>query len=158
MVRNFIQSVGQGFDFRTLPLPVVAGVPNGTLATGGAAGMMTARDPAKREAAWKFLRFATSPQGQALMAMNSGYVPCNQLAIDDPQYLGAFYRQNPLFQAAVTQMARQAPWFAFPGSNGVRITQAITNNTARVIESKATPEVALADMATEVRRLLPRRS
>lgn len=158
VVRNFIQSVGQGFDFRTYPLPVVAGVANGTLATGGAAGMITARDEAKREAAWKFLRFATSPQGQALMVTNSGYVPCNQIAIEDPQYLAAFYRQNPLFQAAVTQMGRQAPWFAFPGSNGVRITQAITNNTARVIERTATPEVALADMAGEVRRLLPRRS
>ena len=158
VVRNSIQSVGQSFDFRTLPLPVVAGVPNGALATGGAAGMMTARDPAKREAAWKFLRFATGPQGQALMVMNSGYVPCNQIAIDDPRWLGDFYRQNPLFRAAVTQMGRQAPWFAFPGANGVRITQAITNNTARVIESQATPEVALADMAAEVRRLLPRRS
>jgi multiple sugar transport system substrate-binding protein len=158
VVRNFIQSVGQGFDFRTMPLPVVAGVTDGTLATGGAAGIMTARDPAKREAAWKFLRFATSAQGQALMVVNSGYVPCNQIAIDDPRWLGDFYRQNPLFQAAVSQMGRQAPWFAFPGSNGVRITQAITNNTARVIESRATPEVALADMAAEVRRLLPRRS
>lgn len=158
VVRNFIQSVGQSFDFRTYPLPVIPGVANGTLATGGAAGMLTARDPAKREAAWKFLRFATSPQGQALMVMNSGYVPCNQIAIDDPRWLGDFYRQNPLFRAAVTQMGRMAPWFAFPGSNGVRITQAMTNNTARVIELTATPEVALADMAAEVRRLLPRRS
>ncbi len=158
VVRNFINSVGQNFDFRTYPLPVVAGVANGTLATGGAAGMITARDPAKRDAAWKFLRFATSPQGQALMVTNSGYVPCNQLAIDDPRWLGAFYRENPRFQAAVTQMPRMAPWFAFPGANGVRITDAITNNTSRVIERRATPEVALADMGREVRRLLPRRS
>ena len=157
VVRNFINSVGQNFDFRTYPLPVVGGVANGTLATGGAAGMITARDPARREAAWKFLRFATSAEGQALMVVNSGYVPCNQLAIDDPRWLAAFYRENPRFQAAVTQMPRMAPWFAFPGANGVRITEAITNNTARVIERKATPEAALADMASEVRRLLPRR-
>jgi multiple sugar transport system substrate-binding protein len=157
VVRNFINSVGQNFDFRTYPLPVVGGVANGTLATGGAAGMITARDPARREAAWKFLRFATSAEGQALMVVNSGYVPCNQLAIDDPRWLAAFYRENPRFQAAVTQMPRMAPWFAFPGANGVRITEAITNNTARVIERKATPEAALADMAGEVRRLLPRR-
>jgi ABC-type sugar transport system permease subunit len=44
----------------------------------------------------------------------------------------------------------------FPGPNAVRITQAITNNIARVIERQATPEVALRDMAAEVRRLLPR--
>ena len=157
VVRNFINSVGQNFDFRTYPLPVVAGVPNGTLATGGAAGMITARDPARREAAWKFLRFSTSAQGQALMAMNSGYVPCNQQAIDDPRWLGAFYRDNPRYGAAVAQMPAMAPWFAFPGANGVRITEAITNNTSRVIERRATPELALADMAGEVRRLLPRR-
>jgi multiple sugar transport system substrate-binding protein len=157
VVRNFINSVGQNFDFRTYPLPVVGGVANGTLATGGAAGMITARDPARREAAWKFLRFATSAQGQALMVVNSGYVPCNQLAIDDPRWLAAFYRENPRFHAAVAQMPRMAPWFAFPGANGVRITEAITNNTSRVIERQATPEAALADMAGEVRRLLPRR-
>lgn len=157
VVRNFINSVGQNFDFRTYPLPVVAGVANGTLATGGAAGMITARDPAKREAAWKFLRFCTSPQGQALMVTNSGYVPCNQLAIDEPRWLAEFYRENPRFSAAVAQMARMAPWFAFPGANGVRITESINNNTSRVIERRATPELALADMASEVRRMLPRR-
>lgn len=157
VVRNFIQSVGQSFEFRTLALPVVKGVENGTLATGGACGMLTARDEAKREAAWKFLRFATSPAGQAIMVTNTGYVPCNQIAIDDPRWLGDFYRQNPLFRAAVDQMPRMAPWFAFPGSNGVRITQSVTNNVSRVLERQATPEVALADMAREVRRLLPRR-
>lgn len=157
VVRNFINSVGQNFDFRTYPLPVAPGVANGTLATGGAAGMITARDPVKRDAAWKFLRFATSPQGQALMVVNSGYVPCNQLAIDDPRWLAEFYRDNPRFRAAVAQMSRMAPWFAFPGANGVRITESITNNTSRVIERRASPEVALADMGREVRRLLPRR-
>ena len=91
------------------------------------------------------------------MAMNSGYVPCNQQAIDDPRWLGAFYRDNPRYGAAVAQMPAMAPWFAFPGANGVRITEAITNNTSRVIERRATPELALADMAGEVRRLLPRR-
>jgi multiple sugar transport system substrate-binding protein len=158
VVRNFIQSVGRNFELRTAALPIVAGVPNGLLATGGAAGLLTSRDPVKREAAWKFLRFSTSPEGQALMVMNSGYVPCNQIAIDDPRYLAQFYRENPLFRAAVDQMAKMAPWYAFPGQNGVRITQSITNNVSRVIERTATPEAALRDMATEVRRLLPRRS
>jgi multiple sugar transport system substrate-binding protein len=91
------------------------------------------------------------------MVVNSGYVPCNQLAIDDPRWLAEFYRDNPRFRAAVAQMSRMAPWFAFPGANGVRITESITNNTSRVIERRASPEVALADMAREVRRLLPRR-
>jgi multiple sugar transport system substrate-binding protein len=156
VVRNMILSVGRNFELRTATLPIVPDIADGSLATGGAAGLLTARDPAKREAAWKFLRFSTSPEGTTLMVQNSGYVPMNQIAIDDPRWLAEFYRDNPLFRAATEQAHKMAPWFAFPGPNAVRITQAITNNIARVIERQATPEVALRDMAAEVRRLLPR--
>jgi ATP-binding cassette subfamily C protein LapB len=48
--------------------------------------------------------------------------------------------------------------YAFPGANSVRVTQAMVNNLARIAEQRATPEAVLADMATEVRRMLPRRS
>lgn len=40
------------------------------------------------------------PQGTTLMVKNTGYVPCNQIAIDNPSYLGNFYAENPLIQAA----------------------------------------------------------
>ena len=55
------------------------------------------------------------------------------------------------------QLGRMVPWYAFPGTNSVRVTEVMVNNMARVVEGNATPEVALADMASEVRRLLPRR-
>jgi multiple sugar transport system substrate-binding protein len=91
------------------------------------------------------------------MAKNTGYVPCNQIAIDDPQYLGEFYAQNPLFQAATKQVHLMQPWYAFPGQNSVRVTQVMVDNLARIVEQKATPEVVLADMATEVAKLIPRK-
>jgi multiple sugar transport system substrate-binding protein len=156
-LRNMIQSTGSNFELRTALLPVVDPV-NGKLPTGGAAGMLTARDAAKREAAWKFLRFSTSPLGTALMVQNTGYVPVNQIAIDDPQYLGQFYRENPLFRTATMQVPRMIPWYAFPGANSVRVTQVMVDNMARVVEGTAQPEQVLPEMAAEVRRLLPRRS
>ena len=53
--------------------------------------------------------------------------------------------------------ARHRPaWYAFPQTNGVRTTETIVNNIARVVEGNATPDVALAKMATGVRRRLPR--
>ncbi len=113
---------------------------------------------AKREAAWKFLRFSTSAEGTALMVKNTGYVPVNQLAIDDDRYLGEFYRENPLFRTATMQAGRMIPWYAFPGTNSVRVTQVMVDNMARVVEGRATPEQVLPEMAGEVRRLLPRRS
>jgi multiple sugar transport system substrate-binding protein len=155
-LRNMITSVGRNFEMRTALLPVIDPV-NGRLPTGGAAGMLTARDPAKREAAWKYLRFSTSAEGTTLMVKNTGYVPTNQLAIDDPRFLTEFYRENPLFQTATLQVPRMVPWYAFPGANSVRVTEVMVNNMARVVEGNATPEQALGDMASEVRRLLPRR-
>jgi multiple sugar transport system substrate-binding protein len=154
-LRGTIQQVGRNFDLRTTVMPVIDPV-RGRLPTGGAAGMLTSRDAAKREAAWKFLRFSTSVEGTTLMVQNTGYVPTNQLAIDEPRWLSEFYRQNPLFQAATRQANIMIPWYAFPGANSVRVTQTMVDQQARIVEQRATPEAVLADMAAEVRRLLPR--
>jgi multiple sugar transport system substrate-binding protein len=83
-------------------------------------------------------------------------VPCNQIAIDDPAYLGAFYQENPLFLAAVRQVPIAIPWYAFPGANSVRVTQTMVDHLARIVEQRATPAQVLADMASDVRRMLPR--
>lgn len=154
-LRNVITSVGRNFELRTTGMPIIDPV-KGRLPTGGAAGMITARDPAKREAAFKFLRFSTSAEGTTLMVKNTGYVPCNQLAVDDPRWLAEFYRENTLFQAATKQLPISIPWYAFPGANSVRVTQTMVDNLARIVEQRATPEVVLADMVQDVRRLLPR--
>ena len=96
------------------------------------------------------------PQGTTLMVKNTGYVPCNQIAIDDPSYRGSFYAENPLIQAATKQVHLMQPWYAFPGQNSVRVMQVMVDIMARIIEQKATPEQVLADMADAVRRLIPR--
>ncbi|MGL5115235.1 MAG: ABC transporter substrate-binding protein [Beijerinckiaceae bacterium] len=154
-VASISKSVGSNFQLQTSLMPVIDPV-KGRLPTGGAGGLITTKDAAKQEAAWKFLKFATSAEGTTLMAKNTGYVPCNQLAIDDPSYLADFYKANPLFQAATKQVHLMIPWYAFPGQNSVRVTQVMVDNLARIIEQKATPEQVLADMANEVRRLIPR--
>lgn len=155
LLRNMIQVSGRNFELRTYPFPTVEGG-RITLPVGGSAGMITARDPAKREAAWKFLKFSTSAEGTTLMVRNTGYVPCNQLAIDDPRWLGEFYRENPLFQTATRQVAVSVPWFAFPGGQGVRISQIFLDGIARIMQQQATPEVVLAEIGRDVQRLLPR--
>lgn len=156
LVRATAASVGQNFTLRTTGMPIID-AQKGRLPTGGAAGMLIAKDPAKRAAAMKFLRFSTSPEGQALMVKNTGYLPCNQIAIDDPKYLAAFYAENPLFMPSVRQLPISVPWYAFPGSNSVRVTQTMVDNLARIVEQKAAPDQVVADMADQVRHLLPKK-
>lgn len=149
-----IATVGDNFELRTTRLPI-ADAERGGLPTGGNAAMMLATDPEKQAAAWTFIKFATGPQGAAIVVPGTGYVPNNQLVIDDPQYLGDFYAENPLYQAAFRQIPIMQPWYAFPGEHGVRVTAIMVDHLARVVEQTATPEEALEDMAEEVRRLLP---
>lgn len=154
-VRQIAGLVGRNFEMTTHTLPVIDPT-RGRLPTGGAGAMLIARDPARADAAWEFIKFATSAEGTSLMVKNTGYVPCNQIAIDDPRYLADFYRENPLFQAATRQVHLMIPWYAFPGQNSVRVTQVMVDNLARIAEQRATPEEVLRDMAREVGRLIPR--
>ena len=117
------------------------------------AAVLLTRDAAKQDAAWKFLSFAAGPVGQTIMVRGTGYVPSNTLTLNDDRYLGAFYRDSPLFRPAMEQIPIMQPWFAFPGSNGVRITQTIVDNLARIVEQRATPEQVLADVTDGVQKL-----
>ncbi|HWK45833.1 MAG TPA: ABC transporter substrate-binding protein [Stellaceae bacterium] len=154
-LRSFINGVGTKFDMRTAPMPVIDPV-KGRLPTGGNAAVILTHDPDRGAAAFRFIKFASGPYGASVVVPGTGYVPNNELAAKDPQYLGDFYQKNPLFQAGLNQMTLMIPWYAFPGSNGVKVTQSMVDNLARVVEQKATPDEALADMSSEVSRLLPR--
>lgn len=154
-LRNTIKNVGDKFDLRTAPIPLIDPV-NGKLPTGGNAVVILTHDAAKQAAAWKFAKFAAGPYGASVVVPGTGYVPNNELAAKSPDYLGDFYKKNPLFLAGLNQMPRMIPWYAFPGANGVRVTQTIVDNISRVVDQSATPQQALDDAAKEVKRLLPR--
>ncbi|CDZ32464.1 Sn-glycerol-3-phosphate-binding periplasmic protein UgpB [Neorhizobium galegae bv. officinalis] len=154
-LRNTIKSVGDKFDLRTAQIPLIDPV-KGKLPTGGNAVVILARNAEKQQAAWKFAKFAAGPYGASVVVPGTGYVPNNELAAKSPDYLGNFYRENPLFVAGLSQMDRMVPWYAFPGTNGVKVTQAIVENLSRIVEQQATPKQALEDAASEVKGLLPR--
>ena len=155
-LRNTIKNVGDKFDMRTAKIPLL-NPEKGRLPTGGNAVVILTSDDTKIEAAWKFAKFAAGPYGASVVVPGTGYVPNNELAAKSDDYLGKFYDENPLFKAGLSQMNIMVPWYAFPGSNGVKVTQTIVDNLSRVVEQKATPEEALADTADEVKKLLPRR-
>jgi multiple sugar transport system substrate-binding protein len=48
------------------------------------------------------------------------------------------------------------PWYAFPGSNGVKVTQTIVDNLSRIVDQSAEPKEALDDAAADVEDMLPR--
>lgn len=147
------KQVGSRFDLRTARMPIEK---NGRLPAGGNVAMMFAKDPAKQKAAWEYIKFATGPLGATTMVHGTGYFPANTIPASDANLLKSFYEQNPNHLTAIKQLPVLTGWYAFPGENGLKITDVIKDHIQTVISKDASPEKALAAMSRDVQALLPR--
>lgn len=147
--------IGGKFALKTGTFPsVVPGT--GRLPAGGNVGMVVTQDPKKREAAWEVLKFWTGPIGAAIVARSTGYMPPNKVA--NEIYLKDFYVQNPNNYTAVQQLPLLTRWYAFPGENGLKITDVIKDHLQTIVSGKRAnePRAVLKDMTADVQKLLPR--
>lgn len=143
------------FNLKTHVFPdVKPGV--GRLPAGGNLGVITAADPAKQKAAWEVMKFWHGPEGAAIMAKTTGYMPPNKKAND--VYLKDFYEKNPNNYTAVSQLGLLTKWYAFPGENGLKITDVIKDHLQSVVNGQRAgePQAVLKDMARDVQKLLPK--
>ncbi|MBI3374927.1 MAG: ABC transporter substrate-binding protein [Betaproteobacteria bacterium] len=148
------KQIGSRFEFRTGPFPIpVAG---GRVPAGGNAVMMLTRDPAKQRAAWEYIKFATGPVGATTMVRATGYFPANTIPAQRADLLGDFYKNNPNHLTAIKQLAYVTGWYAFPGENGLKVTDVIKDQLQAIVNRSTTPEQGLATMAASVQALLPR--
>ena len=120
--------------------------------------MLLATDPKQAEAAWKFLKYATSGQGAAYVAQTTGYMPPNKKA--NEVILKDFYAQAPNKFVAVRQLPLLRDWYAFPGKNGLKITKVIFDAMQSIVTRDRIdePEKVLEEMSQKVQKLLPKSS
>lgn len=149
-----MKQVGNRFQVRTAPFPLSA--TNGRLPAGGNVAMIFAKTPEKQKAAWEFIKFATGPVGATTMVQATGYFPANTLPANDPAMLKTFYDENPNHRTAIKQLPVLTGWYAFPGENGLKITDVIKDHLQTVVSKSTAPDVALGQMAKDVQALLPR--
>jgi len=144
------------FDLKTFTFPdVVPGT--GRLPAGGNVGIILTKDAEKQKAAWEVMKFWHGAEGAAIMARTTGYMPPNKKAND--VYLKDFYTDNPNNYTAVSQVALLTKWYAFPGENGLKITDVIKDHLNSIITGARAqePEAVLADMTADVQKLLPKK-
>ncbi len=153
-IGRFDRDVGKAFPVRVARFPLSAS--NGRLPTGGAAMMLLAKDPAKQKAAWEFIKFATGPHGATILVKGTGYAPATDLPAKDAALLGDFYRNSPNHRVALSQLDSVTAWYAFPGENGIKITDVIKDHLQSVADKSAKPEEVLKKMAADTQALLPR--
>ncbi|MCJ9668999.1 MULTISPECIES: ABC transporter substrate-binding protein [unclassified Neorhizobium] len=153
IISTFEKQIGGKFVMRTSTMPLAnpqrAGVP-----TGGMAAVIVTTDHEKQKAAWDYIKFASGPVGQTIVAKATGYMPANTRALE-ATYLGDFFKQNPNWETSSRQIPIARKWAAWPGQNGVKIARNLVDNMTR-IAGGADAEETLAAMARETRALLPK--
>jgi multiple sugar transport system substrate-binding protein len=127
----------------------------GRLPAGGNVGIVVATDPDQRKVAWEVLKFWTGPLGASIVAKTTGYMPPNKKA--NEEYLVDFYQENPNNYTAVKQLPLLTKWYAFPGANGLKITDVIKDHMQSIVSGARAdePQQVLKEMAEDVRKLLP---
>ena len=146
------EGAGDRFDVTLLPT-IVAAADKSTVyfPTGGSAIVILTDDPAKQKAAWEYILFATGPEGAKIVVENSGYAPTNAIVLEDDSYLGSFYAANPNAKRAHAQVAAYSgPWYAYPGAEGVAVTDLIAAGLVEVVDG-ADPETKIKSVADDVR-------
>lgn len=149
---GLIEGAGGRFDIAATGFPEITEVSR--LPGGGNAAVIVSPDPDKHVAIWEYIRFATGPVGQALMARATGYMPVNSIPETVPELLGDFYAENPVHRAGLAERDRTTKWYAFPGPNGIEIDALMTNALLDVIHGRASPEEAMNEMVQSTQALL----
>ncbi|MGB3555276.1 MAG: ABC transporter substrate-binding protein [Jannaschia sp.] len=150
-VRSFDREIAGRFDWSTAQMPTL--VEGGGVASGGMAAVILTDDPARRAAAFEYLLYGTGADGQTYVVENTGYMPVNADAMEADK-LGAFYDANPAWRTSATQMDRAYPWFAWPGRNGVRISQVVVDKLAAIANDQVDSDTAATELGAEIGRLL----
>lgn len=153
-IARSLKDIGDRFELLTGRHPLPAGRKDGRLVAGGNVGMILTDDPARKAAAFEYIKLAASAWGSTVTVTETGYMPVNKLAAENPDFLKAFYEENPIYTTTLDQMDVITGWYAFPGENGLKAYKAIHDNVVTVLLGESTPEQALDQMVKDVNALL----
>lgn len=155
LLTRFLEGADGRFEVVVMPLPIMADPEDVYFPTGGSALVMLTDDEAKQEAAWRYMLFATGPEGAKIIVENTGFAPTNALVVEDDAYLADFYEANPMHRPAHEQVARFAgPWYAFPGAEGVAVTDLLAAALTEITDGGADPEATIRELADTMRARL----
>ena len=137
------------FDFGVAMLP--ANKQRGSPTGGGNFYLFKKSTPAQREAAFKFIKWATTPQRAAQWGIDTGYVAVRADAWDTPvmkQYVAGF--------PAAAVARDQLPYAKAELSthDNQRVTKALNDGLQAALTGTKTPEAAMKDAQREADRIL----
>ncbi|MCC7021244.1 MAG: ABC transporter substrate-binding protein [Thermomicrobiales bacterium] len=98
---GLIARIGDRFPLGTSFLPKKAKF--GCCTGGAGLSLLASSPPERQEAGYRFIDYATSPEGTAFWSRNTGFLPVRKSAIGSPE-MEAFFAEHPHFRTAVEQL------------------------------------------------------
>jgi multiple sugar transport system substrate-binding protein len=131
-------------EFAVAPMPV--GTAAGTFVGGSLLGITpsAAKDKKKLNAAWRFIKFATGPDGNEIFCSASGDMPGNKIAASRP-----FVRNNKMMQPFLEQMEKSGGCALPHLPRMTELNKIMTVEVQNVILGKKTAKKALDDAAAQ---------
>lgn len=124
----------------------------GVIIGGASLWMMDNKDDVKKDAAWKFIEFTTTPEVQATWSMSTGYFAINPAAYETEE-MKAFIAENPNFMTAINQL-NDTPVNGYTAGvlSGVAAESRILFNEAmeKTYNGEYTPQQAIDFLAESV--------
>ena len=137
------------FDFGVAMLP--AGKQRGSPTGGGNFYLFKKSTPAQREAAFKFIRWVTTPERAAQWGIDTGYVAVRPEAWDTPvmkKYVAGFA------PAAVARDQLKYAKAELSTHDNQRVTKALNDGLQAALTGTKTPEQAMKDAQAQSERIL----
>ncbi|MCT1400221.1 ABC transporter substrate-binding protein [Paenibacillus sp. p3-SID867] len=126
---------GGGWELKAGKMPSF-GDRETTPVNSGSALFILSDDKEKQQAAWEFLKFATSERGYTIITSEIGYLPLRPAIVDDPAYLKDWVEANPLIKPNLEQLESLKPWVSYPGTNWKQIETILNDAVSEAIISQ----------------------
>jgi multiple sugar transport system substrate-binding protein len=141
------------FDLRDAPVPTFGAKPR-RVAAGGNDLFIFSTDPARQRAAWEFVKFLLSPEGETAWTKATGYLPPRLAVAQDPMYLKPFFAENPLMKAALDSFPAISVWQSFPGAHGLEVTKLLIDATQEILSGQRDAQGVLRETAGKANQLI----
>lgn len=141
------------FTLRTAVFPTVNNKPRAVPAGGNNLIMLT-QNPKKQNAAWDFMKFATSPEGTTLFAQLTGYMVVQKSALERPELMGDYLKKEPNAKVTYDQVDDTVNWYNVPSHAGSKVHKMIQDQIAAALTKQKTVEQALKDASDQANALI----
>jgi multiple sugar transport system substrate-binding protein len=150
-----VKKSAQGkFELRLAPMPSFGDKPTAPTNSGSALFVFS-KDPDKQRASYELLKYLTSKEAYTIITSKIGYLPLRLDIVDDPNYLGPWLKENPMFRANIKQLDRLTANVAFPGPNYRQVEKMMMDGVREAVFGSGDPVEALKGAQEQGQDLMP---